>query len=252
MEIVLTEITKLKKGKCCVAGVCREEGNRLYRLSDPYATHASVIDDKWRVGTELTGVFSYENPNEPIHCEDAHWNAYRTRRIAEGNTLREIFESSCVASLRDGLGVTRRGTPVEELRQNAKGRSIVTIRPNSISLYVKEPSREGLNPSVRVDFSVGTVFVESMASVPVTDIRFFLPDGAIDLSSVEVARNHVGAFLTGEEILYLRVGVGRPFDPDGSGEKYWVQVDGLHFFKKSDGKYVRTFQIDESGQMATL
>lgn len=240
MKIVLTEITKLHGGKCCVAGICREDG-RLYRLSDPYATHASVLANKWRVGTELDGMFILEHPSEPVHCEDSKWCASRTRRIAEGDTLRSLFACSTVSSLRESLGVIGRGTPVKDFKP--QGRSIVTICPSSLSIVRKEPYKEGGKPSVRAEFCCSG---EWMRNVPITDIRFFNPDGTINDAAVAVVQRHIEAVRSGEEEVFVRVGVTRPFDPSESGNlSYWVQIDGVHFFSKSTGKYVRDFSCEE-------
>lgn len=240
MKIVLTEITKLHGGKCCIAGICREDG-RLYRLSDPYATHASVLCNKWRVGTELSGTFILEHPTEPVHCEDSKWVASRTGRIAEGDTLRSLFASSTVSSLSESLGIVGRGTPVKNFRP--QGRSIVTIQPSFLSIARKEPYREGGKPSVRAEFCCSGTW---MKIVPITDIRFFHSDGTINDAAVAVAQRHIEAVRNGEEEVFVRVGVTRPFDPAESGNlRYWVQIDGVHFFSKVTGKYVRDFSSDD-------
>lgn len=239
MKIVLTEITKLHGGKCCVAGVCREDG-KLYRLSDPYVTHESVLINKWRIGSELEGSFVLEHPGELVHCEDSRWSARRTGRIAEGGTLKELFECSTVQSLQESLGIVGRGTPVENF--HPQGRSIVTIRPERISIARKEPYKDGGKPSVRAEFCCNGV---RMWFVPITDIRFFRTDGTINDEAVAVAQKHVEAVSVGQEDVFVRVGVTRPFDPDAHGNlRYWVQIDGLHFFLKNTGKYVRDFVSD--------
>lgn len=236
MKIVLTEITKLHAGKCCVAGICREDG-RLYRLSSPYVMHEAVLANKWRVGTELNGTFVFEHPNETVHCEDSNWTASRTGRIAEGETLRSLFVASNVSSLTESLGIVGRGTPVENFRP--QGRSIVTIQPSCISVAKKEPYKEGGKPSIRAEFCCSGFW---MRLVPITDIRFFYPDGTINDDAVIVAQRHIDAVRAGEEEVFVRVGVTRPFDPAETGNlRYWVQIDGLHFFSKATGKYVRDF-----------
>lgn len=240
MKIILTEITKLHGGKCCVAGICREDG-KLYRLSNPYATHALVLADKWRIGTELEGTFVFEHPTETVHCEDSKWTAARTHRIAEGDTLKSLFASSAVLSLVDALGISGRGTPVKNFRP--QGRSIVTIQPSSLAIERREPYKEGGTPSVRAEFCCSGL---RMSFVPVTDIRFFDPNGEINENAVAVAQHHIDAVRAGEEEVFVRIGVTRPFDPSGADDlKYWVQIDGLHFFSKNTGKYVRDF-CDES------
>jgi len=211
MKIVLTEITKLHGGRCCVAGICREDG-KLYRLSDPCVTHQSVLSNKWRVGSELEGTFILEHPTEPVHCEDSRWAAARTGRIAEGDTLRSLFVSSTVLSLQESLGIVGRGTPVENF--HPQGRSIVTIQPSFLSIARKEPYREGGKPSVRAEFCCEGSW---MRLVPITDIRFFCHDGTINDEAVAVSQRHVDAVRAGEEEVFVRIGVTRPFDPEESG-----------------------------------
>ena len=81
-----------------------------------------------------------------------------------------------------------------------------------------------------------------MRFVPITDIRFFNLDGTINDVAVAIAQRHVESVRTGEEEVFVRVGVTRPFDPADAGNlSYWVQIDGLHFFSKTTGTYVRDF-----------
>ena len=243
MKIVLTEITKLHGGKCCVAGICREDG-KLYRLSDPYATHAYVLANKWFVGTELDGEFVFTHPADPVHCEDSRWRASRTGRIAVGDTLKNLFVISTVTSLPESLGIVARGTPVANF--SPKGRSIVTIQPSYISVERKEPYKEGGKPSVRADFCCCESW---MRFVPITDIRFFHPDGTINDVAVTAVQRHIESVCAGESELFVRVGVTRPFDPAEAGNlSYWLQIDGLHFFSKTTGRYVRDF-CDEAGNL---
>ena len=242
MKIVLTEITKLHGGKCCIAGICREE-RRLYRLSDPYVTLEFVLANKWRVGTELDGTFILEHPSDPVHCEDSKWSATRTGRIAEGDTLRSLFSDSTVTSLTESLGIVGRGTPVDSFRP--QGRSIVTLQPSSLSIARKEPYKEGGKPSIRAEFCCSGSL---MKFVPITDIRFFNADGTINDEAVVVAQGHIDAVQAGKEEVFVRVGVTRPFDPTEAGNlQYWLQIDGLHFFSKITRKYVRDFHVDDNG-----
>lgn len=228
-----------------MAGVCLEDG-KLFRLSDPYETHEAVLRNRWKVGTELEGSFVRYNMNDPIHCEDSQWHANRTGRIAEGETLKSALESALVVSLPDGLGITGRGTPVASFQ--SRGRSIVTIKPESIDISLQEPRAVGGNKSVRADFVCNGY---RLRFVPITDIRFFDADGCVNESAVEVAVHHLEEFRAGNEDLYVRVGVTRPFDPQHGTPlegnlRYWTQIDGLHFFSRSSGRYIRDFDRFEA------
>ena len=46
-----------------------------------------------------------------------------------------------------------------------------------------------------------------MRNVPITDIRFFNPDGTINDAAVAVVQRHIEAVRSGEEEVFVRVGV---------------------------------------------
>lgn len=238
--IVLVDITKLHGGKCCVAGVCREEGGRLYRLSSPYVTREFVNEHGWKVGTELSGVFEKEVNAGKIHCEDSFWNAAETGNVCVGGDLKTIFEGSCVESLRNDLGIVGKGTPVNEFVPH--GRSIVTVVPQYISRQICSPFNPGGKPSIKLAFTAGGM---NLKYIPITDVRFYHDDGSIDENAVAVAQGHIRAFGRDEEELFVRVGITRAYDPKQQNDlKYWTQIDGLHFFKKNTNEYVQAFSLE--------
>ena len=235
--IVLTDITRMHGGKCCIAGSCQEEENRLYRLSSPYVSYNYVIRNNWHVGSELVGRFDREATGESVHVEDSNWSAIKTNSRLGDAVLRSIFAASCVDSLYNGLGITGRGTPMEEFAP--KGRSIVTVRPEALSVSIKEPYGGIGRRSVRVSMNVGGQIYNNL---PVTDIRVFTSGVEVDANAVDVVRRHISLCQMGVEEVFLRVGVTRPFAPSPVDRlKYWTQVDGFHFFNKESGQYTVSF-----------
>lgn len=232
-RIVLIDLTKLHGGKCCVAGVCPEEGNQLYRLSSPYVSQEFVNQQGWTVGTELIGTFVRENHKGSAHVEDSRWCACATGRVLSGGELERILRGSCVNSLRDGLGITGKGTPVCDFRPH--GRSIVSVSPEFIGLEIVPPYAVGGKPSIRVAFTASGM---TLRYIPVTDVRLYHLDGSINYDAVRCFQMHINEFRAGRECLYVRIGITRPFDPKNSNNlQYWTQIDGLHFFSCDTGMY---------------
>lgn len=241
MRVVLTEITRLHGGYCCIAGICHEDG-LLYRLSNPSVMRTQVISNKWRVGTELEGTFVRQGQDR-VHIEDSRWQASQTGMVAESYHLKFLFEHSVKQSLESSLGITGRGTPVSDIRP--QGCSIVTVRPISFDIRIRETRPEWNNqPSIRATFKLDNqLSCVDTSNIPVNDIRFFKADGGIDSDAVRCAQRHVESYRRGDEELFIRVGLTRPYAVPGSGEvpKYWLQVDGLHFFRKIGCEYTRDF-----------
>ena len=235
-NIVLTDITKLHGGMCCVAGVCLEDG-RLYRLSAPGVSLDSVMRGGWRIGTVLSGTFCHNAAVGSAHVEDSRWSGHPTVEFCGDATLEAFYARTSVSSLTSALGIVSKGTFIGDF--TPRGRSIATIRTESISIQVKPPYCAGGKESLRVHLMAAGMTLTYLA---VTDQRFFNKDGSINREAVEVAQEHLCAVARGNEQVYVRVGITRPYDPKGMGNlQYWTQIDGLHFFNVVSGKYVRDF-----------
>lgn len=226
--LMITDVTRMGHGNCCIAGICPEEGNRLYRLSAPrYISQAEARNCKIRPGVVFVGTFNRDLAASEPHVEDCCWHIEENRGLGNLNVLRHYLENSCVSDLDSGLGVFEKGTNVSGYV--GRGRSIVSVVPEYASLSVRSPFDGGDKETLKMDMWVdGRPFEFLM----VNDFRFYNEDGTINMARVNLAQEFLRRWHQGEIDLIVRVGLTRPWK-----DKFWLQIDGLHFFKHGTGEY---------------
>lgn len=252
-RLVIIDVTRMNHGKCCIAGVCRQEGYRLYRLNRPSISQSYTLEQGIEPGAEFVGSFLGGRDVQPPHIEDCQWSLSNREGFAADADFKNCLESALVSNLREGLGIKGKGTPVENF--HSVGRSIVTVRPSSVNqLRIFDPysEGEGKNQNVKLHFSIiptdqewSLNRCESYEFIMVNDFRFFNLDGSINKLVYANALTCLENWRNNTLDLYLRVGLTRAFKKKGEVEveQYWLQVDGLHFFRKDTGAYCRDFNI---------
>ena len=236
-KLMITDVTRMDHGNCCIAGICHEEGNRLYRLCSPYITQDEARSIPIAVGSVFSGDFTRQNVVSGPHREDCNWNLSYYHGIGTAGELENYFYHSSVVSLEEGLNISEKGTDVTGYA--GRGRSIVTIRPETASLHLMSPFAPGERQKLKMHFSLAGIFMQYL---PVNDFRFYDVNGAVDTDVVKRAKRCLALWQNGECDFYLRVGLTRPWQG-----KYWLQVDGLHFFKCATGEYYHQFSSSHSG-----
>ena len=236
-NLMIVDVTRMDHGNCCIAGVCREEGDKLYRLCLPYITQAEARKLAMEPGRVFVGVFERAPTATSPHVEDCNWFIDAASGLAMDATLKSYLEQSCVSDLDAGLGIWEKGTDVAGYA--GKGRSIVTLVPKRLmSLEVmsfKSGNTDGEKPKLKAGFLVPGQYFRHIS---VNDFRFYNLDGTINSEMVERAQACLDKWREGALDLYLRVGLTRSWK-----DKYWLQVDGLHFFNKPTGAYLRNFEL---------
>lgn len=252
-RLVIIDVTRMGHGNCCIAGVCRQEDYKLYRLNTPCTSQSYTRENGIEPGAVFVGSFFVKRDVQPPHIEDCQWSLSNREGFATDADFKKCLESGLVSNLREGLGIKGEGTPVENFR--SVGRSIVTVRPQSVNrLRIFDPysEGEGKKQNVKLDFSIipsdqewSLNRCESYEFIMVNDFRFYNLDGSINKIVYENAQTCLKNWRNNTLDLYLRVGLTRAFKKKGEGEveRYWLQVDGLHFFRKDTGAYCRDFNI---------
>ena len=250
-KLTIIDVTRMDHGNCCIAGICQQEGNRLYRLNTPCTSQSFTREQGIEPGVMFSGSFLAVSNVRPPHIEDCQWHLTQREGFSADADFKKCLESALVDNLKEGLGIERRGTPVENF--TSVGRSIVTVKPRFCGMRIGQWDGK---PKLKMDFGIGdnSRFLGSPRFLyqfcPVNDFRFYNLDNSINGQVVAKAQACLEKWNDGNGMLdlYLRVGLTRPFKKDDEGEvlKYWLQVDGLHFFRKDTGTYCRNFELDDS------
>ena len=150
----------------------------------------------------------------------------------EDGELKKIFENSCYPDINSALGVTSKET--EAIGFIGVGRSIATVKPSVAKLWYGCDDKAGRK---KVKMIIRINEWESKW-LTVNDYRLYNADESA--SVIESAIDHVKARLLQWQMgfleLYVRIGLTRPYEG-----KVWLQIDGLHFFRRDDGMYFSQF-----------
>lgn len=230
-KLMIIDVTRMDHSNCCIAGVCRDEGDKLYRLNSPHITQAEARRGCFMSGRVFLGQFIRKPCAVAPHVEDCVWRIVSDGGLGGDSDMKAYFQNSCMLDLEVGLGVTNKGTDIANYV--ARGRSIATIMPESASLWIDNPFSAGEMSKLKMHLSVGG---QDFKYITVNDFRFYNADGTIDNEMVERAQLCLMGWKNGSLELYVRVGLTRPYQG-----KYWLQVDGLHFLKRDTGEYCHQF-----------
>ena len=235
-KLMIVDVTRMDHNNCCIAGVCREEDDKLYRLNSPHISQAVARHVCFETGRVFAGEFT-RMPHAPSpHVEDCNWRIISTGELGVDADMKSYLQSSCVSDLEVGLGVTQKGTDVVDYVD--RGRSITTIKPLSATLWIDEPFSAEERPKLKMHLSDGG---HDFRYITVNDLRFYNNDGTIDSGRVARAQMCLAKWRRGELDLYVRTGLTRSYKG-----KYWLQVDGLHFFRHNTGEYCHRFLTSSS------
>ena len=235
-KLMIVDVTRMDHNNCCIAGVCREEGDKLYRLNSPHITQTEARCGGFEIGRVFMGEFTRMPHASSPHVEDCNWRIISTGELGVDADMKSYLQNSCVSDLEIGLGVTKKGT--DTVNYVARGRSITTIKPTFASLWIDEPFSAEENPKLKMHLAVGGC---SFRYITVNDFRFYINDGTIDAGMVAKAQMCLTKWRNGELDLYVRTGLTRSYQG-----KYWLQVDGLHFFRRDTGEYCHQFLTSQS------
>lgn len=235
-KIMIVDVTRMDHNNCCIAGVCREEGDKLYRLNSPHITQAEARCGCFETGRVFTGEFTRMPYASAPHVEDCNWRIVSTGGLGVDADMKAYLQNSCMSDLDVGLGVTKKGT--DTVDYVARGRSITTIKPISASLWIDKPFSAEERSKLKMHLLVGG---HDFRYITVNDFRFYNNDGTIDSEMVARAQMCLARWRSGGLDLYVRTGLTRSYQG-----KYWLQVDGLHFFKRDTGEYCHRFLTSKS------
>ncbi len=210
-EVLITDVTRMSGDRVCVAGL---SGKTAVRLDEPAPTTQLLADlGGLAPGDVIQVQWQYAGRRKPPHREDARWHPETIkRREPLGHAeLHERLAALAFRSVTAAFGKPKyfmgKGNPA--FPPGKGGRSLASVAATEVHVYRFE---EGL----RCDFTDGN---QEWRMLPVESIAI---------------REHFAACAdcsrTGEaraSSALLRVGLGRPFQPDGEERGCFAQVNNV-------------------------
>jgi hypothetical protein len=224
---IVTDLTRFNDPKIvCVAVIDTDNWQCLRPL--PYFTSDFVKDEDIHPGAILEGPLTLKPDVVKPHIEDASKSSdLKKNGQASSAEFKSILENTKFDSVSSGFGVEfevgQKHIPVEQ--QQLAVRSIITIRVLPSQLCIREKLDNWGSFRLTLTDESGHEF----QSLKIQDLGF-----------VDYAQKHkndgkladLREFLSSQEKIYLRIGVGRPPHEIRGKNGYWLQVNGIYSFPK--------------------
>jgi hypothetical protein len=248
-EVMITDLTRMQGDKVCIACLNRQWETIRPNLPPPgilerdlYKQGRAII----RPGAVVKMDLEADSSRQPPHVEDHHWHKPKTAEFVR-LVPEQVWKNALVRLLKPSIKAIFE-TEIYDGRALKPGtgvRSLGTVRPqNEISFrYRASPYRKKYDCKLSFMDSTGEVFHD----LPVTDLTlrcyadYLRVNEQMDETQVETQINEA---LRQREI-YLRIGVGRPFQKTPTDESWcYLQVNGVYTFPDFlGGKCFADFQM---------
>ena len=221
MRIIVTHLTRMQPGYCCVAGVDEATGRQVRPvLQGRLRTELLVTQGGFLDMATLVDLGPVEPCGHPPEVEDHRFELRHARALGlvEGEAFWAALRTGAATSLRHMFGpdLERAGSgcAVREGGGSASLGTLIPAAPPSLRL-----SAEG---RLRLIVTDGALTV----SLPVTDLRLFERDHVTPRRALVA---EVATRLAGPAPCLLCVGLTRPWQkPDESAPRHWLQVNNIH------------------------
>jgi hypothetical protein len=226
--LVITDVTRMWGGRVCVAGidssgVCvRPVVPGQLRESDLWKGDQLLIRPRAKIEFDLE-----PSPVTAPHIEDRR--TYTNTTTYRGTCTDQEWEAALRRSCFPSVAVLFDGHLQEGryVLPGAATRSIGTVEATQIDVVLAE---EDASRSYRLDFTDqdGTRYTH----FPINDLTFGAGVdrlvevfGGVDQTAVAMTRS-----FRSSRVVYLRIGLARPWDVEGYPEACWTQVTAVHTF----------------------
>jgi hypothetical protein len=260
-EIIITDVTRMKDDRVCVAGVDKK-GNCLRPLlpyPDQLREHHLYDNDGKAVirpRAVLNMFLSPEVDPKPPHIEDHHWpnpNQVEYLRQPDDKIWKLVLERTAS----NGVGAIFK-TTIRKNKYVAPGdgeRSLGTIRPASINkLGYYRIQFDGVETD-KFSLNFTDVSGEDFNQIPVTDLslRYYLTYLRVQKRMHQARIREMLERKWAASEVWLRLGLTRPFQKSEDSQKWcYLQVTGIYTFPDYlDGKCFADFKPAELPALST-
>ena len=230
MDIIVTDVTNMKGGHVCIAGIepntstCvrpqkNVNGNR-------YLTYFEAKEKNIQPGSILRGNFvRANNPPQIPHVEDFLFSRLSLVGVASAADFHAVLEDSARPTVEAAFG---RATNQKWFAENQPPQcSIATLKLtqilNRLRFFVDERNGKQAIKAHIVDGS-GV----QLQYLPIKDRR--MEDHTRDILGGDYGARRLMNFYANHKEVYLRLGIGRAWAPQGETPKHWLQINGIYSF----------------------
>jgi hypothetical protein len=226
MRIVVTDLTRFQnKELLCLAGIT-EDGQQCIRpLSETKPGYLSFeICKKLNIlpGTILEGTFTTPKQLEAPHVEDRYYSNLKAAGTVSSTKFQSILEKSSTTSIKNGFGCPSK--PTDKVLTTTPAKSIITLKLNPKQFQVVQNKFD--TETIKVHLTDGDGL--SLSFLSITDLGFYINVG--QSATRKISAKEITEFIHNQDVLYIRLGLGRKHKSEDGKEGYWMQVNGIYTF----------------------
>ncbi len=226
MRIVVTDLTRFKnQDLLCIAGLT-EDGQQcirpLYPTRPGYLTYAQCKGLNILPGSILDGTFTAPQHIEAPHVEDRYISNLSAVGSVDSAQFQSILELSSTTSIRTGFGCAT--GPTDKVLTSPPPKSIITLKLNPKCFRVVQNKYDNNTIKAHLTDRDGL----SLSFLSITDLGFYVNVG--QAGTRKISPEDITRFIQEQEVLFVRLGLGRKHKSDDGREGYWMQVNGIYTF----------------------
>lgn len=221
-KLIVTDLTRFsKKEKVCIAGIDIDTGECIRPM--PYIKYENCEKVGLIPGAIIDGTFSKTPHTEPPHTEDMYYKNLKYIKACSKNEFYNILSESAFDGVEDGFDIklqpNQKHLPVEHIINH----SIITlsVRPNTVEI-TESPFKKG---TIKISFCDKAG--KWLNYLSITDLGFY--DYAMEKHGLD-RLDEINEFINDQDEVFIRLGIGRAFQPKGQPNGYWLQVNGIYTF----------------------
>lgn len=227
IEFAITDLTRMQRGKVCIAGYDRHQVAIRPVLPGPGISERSLYINGLPVIFPFAVVeidFLQENP-QPPHTEDRVFDPYSVRFLRKVRDPKAILEWSLFKSVADIFEQPIQEGPGFYVLDCQGPRSLGTVRPAKVIQLIYEAGEEG-TWDYRLHFVDGS---GELYRLKITDLtwQYYLHSQLSHAQERESITTQVTTILQSKEV-YLRIGLARGWKK--FPERCYLQINGIHTF----------------------
>lgn len=226
MRIVVTDLTRFTNKKIlCLAGLTEDSKQCIRPLltADPwYLTYDQCKKFNILPGTILDGTFTKPKSLVAPHLEDRNFSGLKPLGAVGSDEFKAILEKSSTTSIKNGFGCVKQ--PTDKVLTTPPSCSIITLRLNPKQFHVVNNQFD--KKTIKAHLIDGDGL--SLRYLSITDLGFY--DNVGQSKERKTSAEEITEFIHDQDMLMIRLGLGRKYKNEDGRDGYWMQVNGIYTF----------------------
>ncbi|MBL4831860.1 MAG: hypothetical protein JKY55_18505 [Aliivibrio sp.] len=221
-KLIVTDLTRFStRDKVCIAGIDIDTGECIRPM--PYIKYETCEKVGLIPGAIIEGTFKKTPHTEAPHTEDMYYSNLKYIKSCSKNEFYDVLSESAFDSVEKGFDIKLQPKQKHLPAGHDINHSIITlsIRPSSVEISENKFKKGKIN----ISFCDNTG--KWLNNLSITDLGFH--DYAMEKHGLNKL-DEINEFINDQEEVFIRLGIGRKFQPKSQPDGYWLQVNGIYTF----------------------